>query len=60
MAARFSPAVPSVDSAVESWDSLATEGSFGGPGNTPEPLDKQMLSLGLPNCQVFAGTVLSA
>lgn len=33
-AARGSPAMPSVDSAVESWDSVATEGGFGGPGNT--------------------------
>ncbi|XP_054990330.1 glutamate receptor-interacting protein 2 isoform X4 [Sorex araneus] len=32
LAARFSPAVPSVDSAVESWDSSATEGGFGGSG----------------------------
>uniref|UniRef100_A0A2K5Q8M2 Glutamate receptor interacting protein 2 n=1 Tax=Cebus imitator TaxID=2715852 RepID=A0A2K5Q8M2_CEBIM len=32
-AARFSPAVPSVDSAVESWDSSTTEGGFGGPGS---------------------------
>uniref|UniRef100_A0A8C5ZCX8 Glutamate receptor interacting protein 2 n=1 Tax=Marmota marmota marmota TaxID=9994 RepID=A0A8C5ZCX8_MARMA len=32
--ARFSPAVPSVDSAVESWDSSTTEGGgFGGPGS---------------------------
>ncbi|XP_070093298.1 glutamate receptor-interacting protein 2 isoform X4 [Equus caballus] len=36
-AARGSPAVPSVDSAVESWDSVATEGGFGGPGSyTPQ------------------------
>nr|XP_045009263.1 glutamate receptor-interacting protein 2 isoform X1 [Jaculus jaculus] len=30
---RFSPAVPSVDSAVESWGSSATEGGFGDPGS---------------------------
>ncbi|XP_070430741.1 glutamate receptor-interacting protein 2 isoform X5 [Equus przewalskii] len=36
-AARGSLAVPSVDSAVESWDSVATEGGFGGPGSyTPQ------------------------
>ncbi|XP_058144099.1 glutamate receptor-interacting protein 2 isoform X2 [Dasypus novemcinctus] len=32
LAGRFSPAVPSVDSAVESWDSSATEGGFGALG----------------------------
>ncbi|XP_021563793.1 glutamate receptor-interacting protein 2-like, partial [Carlito syrichta] len=31
--ARLSPAVPSVDSAVESWDSAATDGGFRGPGS---------------------------
>ncbi|XP_037059814.1 glutamate receptor-interacting protein 2 isoform X3 [Peromyscus leucopus] len=37
LTARFSPAVPSVDSAVESWGSSATEGAFGGPGSyTPQ------------------------
>ncbi|XP_032314605.1 glutamate receptor-interacting protein 2 isoform X4 [Camelus ferus] len=32
LAPRAAPAVPSVDSAVESWGSSATEGGFGGPG----------------------------
>ncbi|XP_049719439.1 glutamate receptor-interacting protein 2 isoform X3 [Elephas maximus indicus] len=33
LASRFSPAVPSVDSAVESWDSSTTEGGFVGTGS---------------------------
>lgn len=37
---RFSPAVPSVDSAVESWGSSATEGGFGGPGKKMRVLDE--------------------
>uniref|UniRef100_A0A8D1HAJ5 PDZ domain-containing protein n=1 Tax=Sus scrofa TaxID=9823 RepID=A0A8D1HAJ5_PIG len=37
LAARSSPAVPSVDSAVESWGSSTTEGGFGGPGSTMGP-----------------------
>ncbi|CAO2605949.1 Glutamate receptor-interacting protein 2 [Lemmus lemmus] len=37
LTARFSPAIPSVDSAVESWGSSATEGGFGGSGSyTPQ------------------------
>ncbi|KAM9681075.1 glutamate receptor-interacting protein 2 isoform 3-T3 [Dama dama] len=37
LAAQSSPTVPSVDSAVESWGSSATEGGFGGPGSyTPQ------------------------
>ncbi|KAM4821091.1 glutamate receptor-interacting protein 2 isoform 2-T2 [Thomomys bottae] len=33
LTARFSPAVPSVDSAIESWGSSATEGGFGDSGS---------------------------
>ncbi|KAH0517506.1 Glutamate receptor-interacting protein 2 [Microtus ochrogaster] len=37
LTARFSPAIPSVDSAVESWGSSATDGGFGGSGSyTPQ------------------------
>uniref|UniRef100_A0A8C6QW47 Glutamate receptor interacting protein 2 n=1 Tax=Nannospalax galili TaxID=1026970 RepID=A0A8C6QW47_NANGA len=37
LGARFSPAVPSVDSAMESWGSSATEGGFRGSGSyTPQ------------------------
>lgn len=40
LSTRFSPAVPSVDSAVESWGSSATDGGIGGPGNKVRALDK--------------------
>ena len=47
LAARSSPTVPSVDSAVESWGSSATEGGFGGPGDGSGPWTSVVLSLGL-------------